>query len=70
MVVIPKSVTESRIIENLKSTDIVLSEDDLERLMEIDKNYRLFSMQFFDPENKWDLWDTEQEESYELCVML
>ena len=66
MVVIPKSVTESRIIENLKSTDVVLSADEVQRLKDIDKNFRLFSMRFFDPENKWNLWDEAQDEAFTL----
>ena len=66
MVVIPKSVTESRIIENLKSTDIVLSADEVQRLKDIDKNFRLFIMRFFDPENKRDLWDEAQDEAFTL----
>ena len=66
MVVIPKSVTESRIIENLKSTDVVLSDDEVQRLKDIDKNFRLFNFQFFDPENKLNLWDEAQDEAFTL----
>ena len=41
-VVIPKSVTPKRIIENQKSTEVTLDEDEVQRLVGIDKNFRLF----------------------------
>ena len=41
-VVIPKSVTPKRIIENLEATEVTLDEDEVQRLVGIDKNVRLF----------------------------
>ena len=40
--VIPKSVTPKRILENYKATEVSLSEEEIQRLVGIDKNYRLF----------------------------
>ena len=45
MVVIPKTVNPKRITENHKSTALSLSEDDMKRLAEIDKNFRLFKVE-------------------------
>jgi diketogulonate reductase-like aldo/keto reductase len=43
MVVIPKTVTPSRITENLKATEIKLDAEDMKRLRELEsKNFRLF----------------------------
>ena len=41
LVVIPKSVTEKRIIENLNSTKVSLDDSEIKQLMDIDKNVRL-----------------------------
>ena len=42
MVVIPKTVTPSRITENLKGTEIKLDAEDMKRLRELEsKNFRL-----------------------------
>jgi diketogulonate reductase-like aldo/keto reductase len=42
MVVIPKTVTPSRITENLKATEIKLDAEDMKRLRELEsKNFRL-----------------------------
>ena len=39
---IPKTVSASRITENLESTKLKLSEEDMTRLTAIDKDFRLF----------------------------
>ena len=39
--VIAKSVTPKRIIENQKSTEVTLDEDEVQQLVGIDKNHRL-----------------------------
>ena len=39
-VVIPKSVTPSRIVENLAAAEVSLSQDDLERLAALDRGFR------------------------------
>jgi diketogulonate reductase-like aldo/keto reductase len=45
MVVIPKTVTPSRITENLKATEIKLDADDMKRLCALgDKNFRYASV--------------------------
>ena len=40
--VIPKSVTPKRILENYKATEVSLSEEEIQRLVGINKNHRLF----------------------------
>ena len=65
MVVLPKSVSESRIVENLKATEILLSPDDIEKLKSIDKNCRFFTMQIMTAgKTLSEIWDTEQDEAY------
>lgn len=44
MVVIPKSVNPKRISENFKATQIQLDTEDIKRLKDIDKDYRLFKV--------------------------
>ena len=45
MVVIPKSVTPSRIKENMKATEIKLDAEDMKRLHALgDKNFRYVSV--------------------------
>ena len=41
--VIPKSVTPKRILENYKATEVSLSEEEIQRLVGINKNQRLFT---------------------------
>lgn len=43
LVVIPKTVTEKRIIENLNSTKITLDDNDIQQLANIDRKLRLFN---------------------------
>ena len=40
VVVIPKSVTPSRILENLKATEVDLDEEDMIKLKELDQDCR------------------------------
>ena len=40
LVVLPKSVTPSRIVENLAATDVVLSDDDLAAIAALDRGFR------------------------------
>ena len=42
LVVIPKSVTEKRIIENFNSTKISLDDSEVKKIQNVDKNFRLF----------------------------
>ncbi len=60
LVVIPKTVTPTRIVENMESTKLTLTEEDMERLRAVDKNCRLFRGGFFLPsgltwEEAWDV---------------
>ena len=45
--VIPKSVNEGRIIENLKSTSINLDEEDLKKIANLDEHFRYVTGEFF-----------------------
>lgn len=51
-IVIPKSVTPSRIDENFKAQSLVLSDLDMQRLNQLDKGYRFVSGDFFSPGEK------------------
>ena len=66
MIVLPKSVTESRIIENFKATELTLTSEEVDRLKGVDRNMRLFkvSAMYFSTEEK--LWDTKEDEAYKL----
>ena len=44
MVVIPKTVNVTRIIENYKATSLTLKKEDIEKLAGIDKNFRLLKV--------------------------
>ena len=67
LVVIPKSVTESRIIENLKATELVLTDEEMKSLRAIDKNCRLLSFQWFAPDKTLDqIWDMSEDEAFVL----
>jgi alcohol dehydrogenase (NADP+) len=60
--VIPKSVTPSRLRENLAAAQIVLNQADMERIAALDQNYRLIDGSFWAMEGSpWTLqtlWDT------------
>ncbi len=45
--VIPKSVNEGRIIENLKSLSVNLDEEDLKKIANLDKHFRYVTGEFF-----------------------
>ena len=65
--VIPKSVTPKRILENYKATEVSLSEEEIQRLVGIDKNYRLFiELQTFLPKGIMleDALDVEADEKF------
>ena len=59
--VIPKSINQGRIIDNLKSADLVLDEQDMKSLSEIGINHRFVDGSFFtgpqSPYKLADLWD-------------
>ncbi len=44
LVVIPKTVNPTRIVENFKSVTLSLTEEDMSRLAGIDKNLRLMKV--------------------------
>ncbi len=44
IVVIPKTVTYSRLLENIGATNLVLDDTDLERLRKVDIGYRLYKV--------------------------
>lgn len=46
-VVIPKTVKEHRLIENLASADITLTQEEMNQIAEIDKNYRYIKGDFW-----------------------
>ncbi len=66
IIALPKSVTESRIIENFKATELILTSEEVDRLKGVDKNIRLFRVaaMYFSTEEK--LWDTKEDEAFEL----
>ena len=43
-VVVPKTVTLTRIIENYKATSLTLDKEDMDKLAGIDKNFRFFKV--------------------------
>ena len=47
--VIPKTVNPARVVENLKSTELKLDAADMKRLLDVDKNHRLFRGEKFLP---------------------
>ena len=62
---IPKSVSESRIVQNLKATEISLTLEEVDRLKALNKNLRLFSMDVFLPGVPQEiLWDVPEDEAY------
>jgi len=65
--VIPKSVKPSRIAENLKSTELKLDADDMQRLLGVDKNYRYFSGTGWVKQEVIDrdaVWDVEADQNF------
>ena len=65
-IVIPKSTNPKRIAENIKSTEIKLDADDMQRLRGVDKNLRFLNLAFFlkQGEKLQDIWDIEDDEKF------
>jgi alcohol dehydrogenase (NADP+) len=63
IVVIPKSVNEARIKENLASAEIQLTKEDMEKLSSINSRYRFIDGSFFtgpkSPYSLEDLWEND-----------
>jgi alcohol dehydrogenase (NADP+) len=63
IVVIPKSVNQGRIEENLASAEIQLKEEDMEALVQINLRYRFIDGSFFtgpkSPYSQEDLWEND-----------
>lgn len=68
MMVISMSVKESRIIENFKSTEIVLSPDVLRKLKSLDKNFRFLKLLVIVPDGtpRLDVWNEREDNDFEL----
>ena len=64
--VIPKTTSEERVKENLKSTELALDEADLGKLRALDKNHRFVTGDFlFTPgETEAQFWDTEEDSKF------
>ena len=66
-VVIPKSVTPKRIIENRRATEVTLDEDEIQQLVGIDKNFCLFNIvaKFLPKEITYEqIYDDEEDEKF------
>ena len=63
---IPKSTKPKRLAENIKSTEIKLDADDMQRLIGVDKNFRLLKLDvFFNPGLKLqEAWDIEEDAKF------
>ena len=63
---IPKSTNPARIIENLKSTELKLDTEDMRKLTELDRNYRMLSGDFFmkTGESLDDFWDVHEDKKF------
>lgn len=60
-------MTESRIIENLKATEITLTSDEIEKLKGLDRNARLFTFLIVNPgKTLEETWDMAQDEAYQI----
>lgn len=67
LVVIPKSVNPDRINENIKATDIQLSEGDMKQLRGLgERNFRFDKGSFQQRQGeKWeDFWDLSEDEAF------
>jgi len=65
--VIPKSVKPSRIAENLKSVELKLDADDMQQLLEVDKNYRYVTAKNWVKQEDIDrdiVWDVEADQKF------
>lgn len=58
--VIPKSVNKERLLQNLRAAEIMLTSDEMDRISELEKNYRYVSGKFWaapgSPYSLEDLW--------------
>jgi alcohol dehydrogenase (NADP+) len=45
--VIPKSVNKDRLMQNLKAADIMLNDEEINKISELDRNYRYVSGKFW-----------------------
>ena len=64
---IPKSVKPSRIAENLKSVELKLDADDMQQLLEVDKNYRYVNAKNWVKQEDVDrdiVWDVEADQKF------
>ena len=68
LIVIPKSVNESRIIQNLKATEITLNPDDIQRLKDVNRDLRYLDFTWFGSAGSTGdiMFDKEQDEAYKL----
>ena len=63
---IPKSSNPARIIENFKSTELMLDTEDMSRLRALDRNYRMLTGEFLlkDDVSVDDFWDVLEDEKF------
>ena len=64
---IPKSVTPSRITENLKATELKLDEEDMQQLVELNRDYRFNKKEYWMPQGQDAdeyLWDVEEDKKF------
>jgi len=61
--VIPKSVNKERMLQNLKSADIVIAPEDMVKIASMDRNYRFISGDIWtipgSPYTLEDLWGSQ-----------
>ena len=64
---IPKSVTPSRITENLKATELKLDAEDMQQLVELNRDYRFVDGDFWMLQGQSAdeyLWDVEEDKKF------
>ena len=66
IIVLPKSITESRIIQNLKSAEIVFTDGELQRLKGLNKDLRLFTAEKIANLPVEEIWDIKWDEEYKI----
>ncbi len=69
IIVLPKSVTESRIIENYIAGELNLSTEEIQKLEGLNKDLRLFKVsgRYFTTEDK--LWDVEEDTAFIILII-
>ena len=68
-VTIPKSTDESRILENIKSIEVKLSAEEIDRLKTLDKNLRINTYDWLfrpDMDTVTSAWDVKEDETFVL----